>query len=132
MASESPVPSRPVPSRVRRLAKARPDVVWLNGTFCSSGIGRSTVKLLALRGAKVYLAARSESRAREAIDELQRTNLYIRQDQLHHVPLDLTDLKSIVAAADKLKATETKIDILSRLRSGKSKGVTDRSPDCSQ
>lgn len=87
---------------------------------------------MALRGAKVYLAARSESRAREAIDELQRTNLYIRQDQLHHVPLDLTDLKSIVAAADKLKATETKIDILSRLRSGKSKGVTDRSPDCSQ
>ncbi|KAL2756677.1 hypothetical protein ACRALDRAFT_2102468 [Sodiomyces alcalophilus JCM 7366] len=88
-------------------------------TGSNSGIGRSTVKFLALRGAKVYLATRSESRAREAIDELRRENPSIREDQLHHLPLDLADLKSIVAAADALKAAENRLDILSMLALGR-------------
>ncbi|ROT39628.1 NAD(P)-binding protein [Sodiomyces alkalinus F11] len=81
-------------------------------TGSNSGIGRATVKFLALRGAKVYLATRSESRTREVIEELRKENPSIGEDQLHHLLLDLADLKSIVAAADALKAAENRLDVL--------------------
>lgn len=74
----------------------------------------STVKYLALRGAKVYIAARSGDKAKKAMQSLLTTHLEISQDQLSWLPLDLSDLKSVAAAVDQMKRKETKIDILSQ------------------
>ncbi|KAH6889837.1 daunorubicin C-13 ketoreductase [Thelonectria olida] len=78
----------------------------------NTGIGLATVKFLALRGAKVYVAARSEDKAKKAIQSLVTAHLEIDQAQLSWLPLDLSDLKSVVRAADYLKGEETKLDLL--------------------
>lgn len=61
----------------------------------NSGIGKETCKQLLLKNAKVYLAARSESKARGALDELEeqtgRKAIFLQ--------LDLGDLDSTKKSA---------------------------------
>ena len=71
------------------------------------------VKYLALGGAKVYIASRSEARVKSAMDELLAENPKISKAQLEYVILDLGDLKSVLSAAYQIKQKEQKIDILS-------------------
>lgn len=78
----------------------------------SQGIGFHTVKHLALKGAKVYLGARTQSKAEAAIASMLEVSPTIKPSQVVWLPLDLSDPESIAKAAEKLKSLETKLDIL--------------------
>lgn len=75
----------------------------------------STVKYLALRGAKVYFTARSKAKANETRTVLTAENSAINAGNLHWLPMDLADLKSVASAVEELKSKETRVDILSEL-----------------
>lgn len=81
----------------------------------NAGLGLETTYQLARhRPAKIYLAARSEAKGREAIvqiqDRLQRDD--IRCPDIQWLRLDLSDLKSVRAAADEVLSKEARLDIL--------------------
>ena len=77
-------------------------------TGANTGIGYDTARVLALRGARVLLGCRSEERAKEAIDKITA----IKSDaQVCWVPLNLTSLESIKAAAD-IVNQEARLDAL--------------------
>jgi NAD(P)-dependent dehydrogenase (short-subunit alcohol dehydrogenase family) len=67
---------------------------------------------MALRGAKVYIGARNEIKALEAIEEMKRESLTIGAGQLKPFVADLGDLKAVKEAAQKFIATENRLDIL--------------------
>jgi NAD(P)-dependent dehydrogenase (short-subunit alcohol dehydrogenase family) len=70
---------------------------------------------LARHGAKVYLAARSEIRAQEAIEKLYSEIPSLEKGKIVWLPLDLSDLKGVAAAAETICKNETRLDILSTL-----------------
>ncbi|EJF65172.1 NAD(P)-binding protein [Dichomitus squalens LYAD-421 SS1] len=74
----------------------------------NTGIGKETVKALLSHGAKVYMAARNETKAQAAIAELCRETgreaIFLR--------LDLADLQSVKAAAREFLSKESKLDVL--------------------
>ncbi|KAK0617472.1 daunorubicin C-13 ketoreductase [Immersiella caudata] len=78
----------------------------------NAGIGFETVKFLALRGAKVYLAARNEGRATTAIEKLLAENPTLERGRLPWLPLDLADPKAVVGATNEMKKKEQRLDIL--------------------
>jgi dehydrogenase/reductase SDR family protein 13 len=71
-------------------------------TGANTGIGRQTAAVLAGRGAKVYLACRSEAKARPVIDEIARDS---GNSSLEYLPLDLGDLASVRACANAFLAS---------------------------
>ncbi|KAF8594162.1 NAD-binding protein [Ceratobasidium sp. AG-I] len=75
----------------------------------NAGIGRETCKVLLNKGAKVYIAARSKSKADEAIEWLKtatngKTPLFLQ--------LDLADLDSVRRAAEEFKQKEQELHIV--------------------
>ncbi|KAJ7590297.1 NAD(P)-binding protein [Mycena floridula] len=74
----------------------------------NSGIGKETVKVLLQRNATVYLAARSEDKATEAINEIFAQT----GKTAHFLKLDLGSLKSIKAASDEYRSKEKALHIL--------------------
>jgi dehydrogenase/reductase SDR family protein 13 len=70
-------------------------------TGANTGIGRETVRALAGRGAKVFLACRSEARTRPVIDEIAAQT---GNTALEFLPLDLGELSSVRACADSFLA----------------------------
>jgi len=77
-------------------------------TGANTGIGYDTVRVLALRGARVLLGCRSEERALEAIAKIK---VLKPNADVCWVPLDLASLASIKSAAD-IVNKETKLDAL--------------------
>ncbi|KAK5988021.1 Equisetin cluster transcription factor eqxF [Cladobotryum mycophilum] len=77
----------------------------------NSGIGYETVKQLALRNARVYIASRSKERIEDAIQQMVRSVDGAKLD-LHFLQLDLQDLKSVKAAPEKFIREEPRLDIL--------------------
>jgi NAD(P)-dependent dehydrogenase (short-subunit alcohol dehydrogenase family) len=73
-------------------------------TGCNSGIGRETMRVLALRGAHVIGTARTLERGREACASVQ--------GEATPVVLELSDFDSVVACADAIRALDTPIDAL--------------------
>lgn len=71
-------------------------------------------RLLALGGAKVYCAARSEDKSRRIIDAMLSSNPNIKRENLVMVPLDLLSLESVQEAVNIIKRSESKLDLLSR------------------
>ena len=61
----------------------------------------------------MYLAARSEKRAREAIEKLYAELTLLEEGKIVWLPLDLSDLNSVVKAAETIYKNETRLDILS-------------------
>ena len=59
---------------------------------------------------KIYLAARSESKARDAIRSV--SNELSSPIDIEFLPLDLASLKSVRAAADTVKAGSSRLDVL--------------------
>ncbi|KAJ7701935.1 NAD-P-binding protein [Mycena rosella] len=77
----------------------------------NSGLGYETAKQLLLKGATVYIAARSPDKAVAAIDRLRRET-GAPEDRVLFVKLDLADLKSVRAGAADFLAREQRLDIL--------------------
>ncbi|GAA5976459.1 hypothetical protein JCM5350_001695 [Sporobolomyces pararoseus] len=78
----------------------------------NAGLGKITVQNLFEKGCKVYLAARSEEKANEAIQEILSENPQGKASNLVFLPFDMTDLKSIKKAAETIKEKEERLDIV--------------------
>jgi len=71
----------------------------------SGGIGQETARVLLSKGAKVYIAARSQEKSEKAIDELKETG----NESVFFLKLDLTDLVAIKAAAEEFNGKESEL-----------------------
>lgn len=80
-------------------------------TGSSGGLGKELVKLVYQRNAKVYIAARSETKARAAIKEIQEAYPDSR-GQLEYLYLDLSDLTTIRGSAQDFLKKEHRLDVL--------------------
>ena len=78
----------------------------------STGIGYWTVHRLACSGAKVYIAARNESRATEAIKKLKAEGLSPGNGEIVWLKLDLSDIRGTKLAAEDFLRKEKRLDIL--------------------
>ncbi|MFG3343305.1 oxidoreductase [Glycomyces sp. NPDC048151] len=78
-------------------------------TGANSGLGIETARALAGRGARVIMTSRSEEKGRKAVEDIRadhpRANLEVRT-------LDLEDLDSVAAFADRLTADLGRLDVL--------------------
>ncbi|KAF8173849.1 NAD-P-binding protein [Mycena galopus ATCC 62051] len=98
-----------------RKSVSEDDLVDLHGkvaivTGGNTGIGYATIQMLARKGAKVYMAARSEERALEAIKQLQSEN--INDGSVHWLKLELSDPRAAQRAANEFLEKETRLDLL--------------------
>ncbi|KAI1824177.1 hypothetical protein F4861DRAFT_539350 [Xylaria intraflava] len=101
-------PSKP------RLVEA--DVPDLTGkitivTGSNTGIGKEIARILYSKNAKVYILARSEEKARKAIDDI-KTAVPDSSGELTYLHLDLADLPSIKTTAEEFLRRESRIDLL--------------------
>jgi enoyl-[acyl-carrier-protein] reductase (NADH) len=87
---------------------------YINQISFSAGLGYENTTELAKHGAKVYLAARSESKAQAAIEKLYSEHPNIKKGNLIFLPLDLADLDSVVNAVESFTSQEQRLDILSK------------------
>lgn len=78
-------------------------------TGANTGIGLATVEGLARRGARIVLANRSTERTTPVIEAIRTAT---GNDQLEHLPLDLTDLAAVRRAAAVLVERGTPVDVL--------------------
>jgi len=69
----------------------------------NSGIGKQTVAVLASKGAKVYLAARSEGKYQKAIEEIHASHPNSANGSIEFLKLDLSTATSALAAANDFK-----------------------------
>ncbi|OQE41740.1 hypothetical protein PENCOP_c004G07172 [Penicillium coprophilum] len=77
----------------------------------NAGLGKETILQLAKhRPSRIYMAARTESKARGAIESLQ-SQLPSPAD-IRFLPLNLSSFKSIRAAAEKFQSESDRLDIL--------------------
>ena len=77
----------------------------------SAGVGFTTVQALVRRGARVYLGARSEDKANDAMDRLKKAGL--GSGEVHYLQVDLSDVAKAKAAAEEFMRKESRLDILS-------------------
>jgi NAD(P)-dependent dehydrogenase (short-subunit alcohol dehydrogenase family) len=78
-------------------------------TGANSGIGFETARALAAKGARVVLACRSEEKGRDAS---LRLHAAVPSADARFEPLDLGSLASVRAFAEKLRAAESRLDLL--------------------
>lgn len=82
----------------------------------NAGLGEETIfQLLQHEPAKVYLAARSQEKARTAINRIQQRLIEQKAATpaaLQWLQLDLSDLKSVQAAAEEVLRNERRLDII--------------------
>ncbi|TFK69855.1 NAD(P)-binding protein [Pluteus cervinus] len=80
----------------------------------NTGIGKEIVRQLARRGAKVYMASRTESRANAAIEEIiaEHPEIAEKGGSIAFLELNLRDLKACQAAAQEFLQKEERLDIL--------------------
>ncbi|MCJ1473013.1 hypothetical protein MMC13_001662 [Lambiella insularis] len=79
----------------------------------NAGIGAAIVEGLAAHGAKVYMGARSEERAKAAIEKIQDAHPEVKQKGLVvWLPLDLTEPSDVIKSADDFMGREKRLDIL--------------------
>ncbi|KAF9044241.1 NAD-P-binding protein [Panaeolus papilionaceus] len=91
------------------------DLVDLHGkvavvTGANTGVGYSVAQFLVRKGARVYIAARNESRVMEAIERLKAED--IGEGSLHWLNLDLSDPRLAKKAGEELLGKEERLDIL--------------------
>ncbi|KAG8938186.1 hypothetical protein FRC04_009312 [Tulasnella sp. 424] len=82
-------------------------------TRANSGLGYETVKWLAMKGAKVYLGARDESRGKSAAERIgQSIEGQFSAGSVHWLELDVETPRRAKAGAQRFLAKETRLDIL--------------------
>jgi NAD(P)-dependent dehydrogenase (short-subunit alcohol dehydrogenase family) len=77
----------------------------------NSGLGYELVKILYSKGARVYMAARTASKAKEAIADIKNSTPP-SSGSITFIPLDLADLTTIKPAVSAFAAQESKLDVL--------------------
>lgn len=80
-------------------------------TGSTAGVGKELARILYLKNAKVYMAARTESKANKAIEEISKA-APTSKGSLIFLPLDLADLSTIKASVERFLATESKLHVL--------------------
>lgn len=80
-------------------------------TGASSGIGEQLAYILYLKNAKVYVAARSETKASKAIQGI-KSRVPDSKGQLIYLHLDLDDLATIKPTAEAFLAENDRLDVL--------------------
>jgi NAD(P)-dependent dehydrogenase (short-subunit alcohol dehydrogenase family) len=96
------------------------DVPDLAGRVCivtgsNTGIGKEVARILYSKNARVYVAARSEDKARAAIQDIKDSNPSTSPSttgSLEFLSLDLSDLTHVRTAAQTFLAKEQRLDIL--------------------
>jgi NAD(P)-dependent dehydrogenase (short-subunit alcohol dehydrogenase family) len=78
-------------------------------TGANTGIGRVTALELARRGARVYLACRSEEKTKPAVDEIRAS---CGADAAHFLALDLASLASVRSCAEEFLSRGEPLHIL--------------------
>ncbi|KAK0218393.1 NAD-P-binding protein [Armillaria nabsnona] len=81
-------------------------------TGSSRGIGFAILQHFSRMGAKVYMAARDEARAKEAIDQLDKEGREPGFGEVIWHELDLKDPRSAKESAERFIAREKRLDIL--------------------
>lgn len=79
---------------------------------CSRGIGYGTVLHFARAGAKVYLAARNEKAALDAIEKLNSEDISPGKGEVKWLKLDLSDPREAKKSAEEFLKLESRLDIL--------------------
>ncbi|KAF2177174.1 NAD(P)-binding protein, partial [Zopfia rhizophila CBS 207.26] len=76
----------------------------------NTGLGKQTILYLSQHSpARVYLAARTASKAQSAIADIKKV---VPDAPIEHLPLDLTSFASIKSAAETFRAKEQRLDLL--------------------
>lgn len=83
-----------------------------NRTGGNTGIGYELCLTSLRKGAKVYMACRSEEKAREAIHRLRETLSSTSDIDITYLPLDLSSLSSIHTSAGRFLEKEERLDVL--------------------
>jgi NAD(P)-dependent dehydrogenase (short-subunit alcohol dehydrogenase family) len=78
-------------------------------TGANTGIGRATALALAGRGARLFLACRSEEKAGAVVEEIRRDS---GNREVEVLPLDLGDLASVRECAERFLATGEPLHVL--------------------
>ncbi|KAF2173444.1 hypothetical protein M409DRAFT_61850 [Zasmidium cellare ATCC 36951] len=80
-------------------------------TGASSGIGAELTRILFSKNAKVYLACRSEEKAKKTIDNVTAAVPHSK-GKLVFIHLDQADLSNVKKAAESFLAQESRLDVL--------------------
>ncbi|KAL6829654.1 hypothetical protein J3E69DRAFT_380051 [Trichoderma sp. SZMC 28015] len=94
------------------------DIPPLSGKVClvtgaNSGLGEAAVTAFAQHNPKkIYLAARSQTRAEEAIERIKASSAVARSANIEFLELDLASLESVKKAAARINAEADRLDIL--------------------
>ncbi|KFA67610.1 hypothetical protein S40285_09653 [Stachybotrys chlorohalonatus IBT 40285] len=75
-----------------------------------AGVGKELATILFEKGATVYIAGRNETKAREAMVQIQKNRS--SRGRLEFLFLDLNDLETISSAVDSFKFRESRLDVL--------------------
>ncbi|KAJ3718952.1 NAD(P)-binding protein [Lentinula raphanica] len=78
----------------------------------NSGIGKQTVAVLAGKGAKVYLAARTKEKYEQAINEIHTSHPATVDAEIPFLQLDLSTAAGAKAAAEDFKTKESALHLL--------------------
>lgn len=82
----------------------------ISGNLANTGLGKEAVLQFAKHNpSKIYLAARTQSKAEAAISEVQAE---VPNAKISFLPLDLTSFSSIGEAAKKFQSESSRLDIL--------------------
>ncbi|KAF8994916.1 short-chain dehydrogenase [Cyathus striatus] len=87
-------------------------VALITGAAGTKSIGFHIAHQLALKGAKVYIGARSLEKAEVAINAIVSGSPSVSKDLLKSFVAELSDLRQVKAACDKFLAHETRLDLL--------------------
>ncbi|KAI1746658.1 NAD(P)-binding protein [Xylaria castorea] len=78
----------------------------------NSGIGKQTVAVLATKGAKVYLGARSHDKYIAALGDIHASYPSTKNSNIEFLEVDLSSAASAKASAERFKSKEEYLDIL--------------------
>jgi retinol dehydrogenase-12 len=80
-------------------------------TGSNTGVGKQLAQILYSKNAKVYIAARSEDKAKQAIEDIKKATP-TSTGILAFLKLDLNDLTTIKPTVERFLASETKLHVL--------------------